>query len=118
MSLLLRRTPLLARLPLLARAASSSSASTSTSTPAPLSLQAQEPAPAQSPNVATPWSADQAPKSAAFADPRFEQTDYGLQPDGLSAMGLVAEAKVMMVKGRTAVCNGGEWCGGVSGVSG
>ncbi|RSH80585.1 uncharacterized protein EHS24_009167 [Apiotrichum porosum] len=103
---LLRRTPLLFRsVPFLARAASSSIASGSA--PAPLNLAPEPKAPGQSPNVATPWSENQEPKSAAFAATRFEQTKFDLQPDGLSAMGLVSEQPITMVHGRRAVCNGG-----------
>jgi hypothetical protein len=102
MSLLRLRTPL-ARLPALARASSS------LPTPAPLSM-APTP-PAQSPNVAAPWSENQEPKADAFAQARFEQTAFGLQPDGLSAMGLVNEVPIVKLASRRAVCDGGECLG-------
>lgn len=66
-------------------------------------------APPQSPNVPTPWSKHQNPKPHAWDNPRFEQINVPLQPDGLSAMGLVHEQPVVKLHARTAVCNGGEW---------
>jgi NADH dehydrogenase (ubiquinone) Fe-S protein 6 len=62
----------------------------------------------QSPNVPSTWSTTQQPKPAAYSDPRFEQTDFSLQPNSLSAMGMVAQDPVRMVTGRKAVCDGGE----------
>lgn len=63
----------------------------------------------QSPNVPTPWSPSQSPRALAMTGPRFEQTHLELQPQPLSAMGLVAEQAVKMVDGRRAICDGGEW---------
>jgi len=107
---LLRPALRLARAPLarpLARFASSS-AEAAVVPAEELNLKPQPAAPAQSPNVPTPWSDNQEPKKDAFNQARFEQTDYALQPDGLSAMGLVSEQPVVKVQGRKAVCNGGE----------
>lgn len=84
-----------------------SSASGSSSLPK-LNLAPEAPAPAQSPNVPKPWSKGQEPKSEAFKNVRFEQTDYALQPDGLSAMGLIDQQPVVHIQGRRAVCDGGE----------
>lgn len=62
----------------------------------------------QSPNVPGTWSTSQNPKKFVFDGPRFEQTDLSLQPNGLSAMGMVQEDPVRMVNGRRASCDGGE----------
>jgi NADH dehydrogenase (ubiquinone) Fe-S protein 6 len=40
--------------------------------------------------------------------PRFEQTAMDLQPNPLSAMGMVAQDPIRLVDGRRAVCDGGE----------
>lgn len=61
----------------------------------------------QSPNYATTWSTNQAPRPGPGAGPRFEQTNMNLQPNPLSAMEMVAREPIRLVKGRTAVCDGG-----------
>lgn len=62
----------------------------------------------QSPNYPTTWSTSQNPRQAAFGGPRFEQVNFDLQPQPVSAMQLVAEDPVRLVPGRKAVCDGGE----------
>ena len=62
----------------------------------------------QSPNVAHTWSTSQMPRKEVYAGPRFEQTALDLQPNSLSAQGMVAEDPVRIVQGRKATCDGGE----------
>lgn len=64
----------------------------------------------QSPNVPTTWSTSQNPKPHAYNNARFEQTVLEMQPNPMSAMGMVAEDPIRLVEGRRAVCDGGEWC--------
>ncbi|KAI0689591.1 zinc-finger domain-containing protein [Cytidiella melzeri] len=61
----------------------------------------------QSPNYASPWSTSQAPRPQGRSGPRFEQTAMELQPMPLSAMELIANEPIRVVKGRKAVCDGG-----------
>lgn len=61
----------------------------------------------QSPNYATTWSTNQAPRPGPGAGPRFEQTNMDLQPNPLSAMEMVAREPIRLVRGRTAACDGG-----------
>lgn len=61
----------------------------------------------QSPNYATTWSTNQAPRPGPGSGPRFEQTDMELQPAPLSAMELIAEEPIRVVHGRKASCDGG-----------
>jgi NADH dehydrogenase (ubiquinone) Fe-S protein 6 len=63
----------------------------------------------QSPNYATTWSTNQAPRPGPGTGPRFEQTNMNLQPNPLSAMEMVAREPIRLVKGRTAVCDGGAY---------
>ena len=87
-------------------------AKTNMPTPAPPS-ETHQPTPStpkdhqQSPNVPTTWSTSQNPKPRVFDDPRFEQIDLSLQPNSVSAMGMVAEDPVRLVLGRRATCDGG-----------
>jgi NADH dehydrogenase (ubiquinone) Fe-S protein 6 len=62
----------------------------------------------QSPNYPTTWTTNQRPRPAAGSGPRFEQTDMGLQPNPLSAMELINNEPIRVVKGRKAVCDGGD----------
>ncbi|KAK1925452.1 zinc-finger domain-containing protein [Papiliotrema laurentii] len=61
----------------------------------------------QSPNVPTTWSTSQNPKPHAYNNARFEQTVLEMQPNPMSAMGMVAEDPIRLVEGRRAVCDGG-----------
>ncbi|VDB99650.1 unnamed protein product [Peniophora sp. CBMAI 1063] len=100
------RTPALRRL---ARAASSSSPSSS-SVPAetPKGNSPGTVAGSQSPNYPTQWSLNQRARPTPTDGARFEQTIMELQPQPLSAMAMIAEEPVRMVKGRKAVCDGGH----------
>lgn len=62
----------------------------------------------QAPNYATTWSTSQRPRPGPGASPRFEQTAMELQPAPLSAMALIAEEPIRLVKGRKATCDGGK----------
>ncbi|KAH6917390.1 NADH:ubiquinone oxidoreductase kDa subunit [Coprinopsis sp. MPI-PUGE-AT-0042] len=61
----------------------------------------------QAPNFPTTWSTNQRIRPTAGSSPRFEQTNMELQPTPLSAMEMIAQEPVRMVKGRKAVCDGG-----------
>jgi len=61
----------------------------------------------QSPNFATTWTTSQHPRPVAGENPRFEQTAMDLQPNPLSAMGLIANEPVRLVHARKAICDGG-----------
>jgi len=61
----------------------------------------------QSPNYPSTWTANQRPRPAAGSGPRFEQTDMELQPNPLSAMEMINNEPIRVVKGRKAVCDGG-----------
>lgn len=99
------RTPALRHL---TRAASSSSASSS-SVPAetPKGNSPGTVAGSQSPNYPTQWSLNQRARPTPTDGARFEQTILELQPQPLSAMAMIAEEPVRIVKGRKAVCDGG-----------
>ncbi|KAL6910510.1 hypothetical protein GGI43DRAFT_378477 [Trichoderma evansii] len=66
----------------------------------------------QAPNRAAVWSRSQKPRSTAMTGPRFEQTDFSLQPQPYSAMDLVHKVPVTWTHDRIVSCNGG---GGASG---
>ncbi|KOS19220.1 Lactobacillus shifted protein [Escovopsis weberi] len=72
--------------------------------------QAKEPS--QAPNRLSVWSRSQKPRSQAMTGPRFEQTDFSLQPQPLSAMEMVHKVPVKWVHERTVVCDGGGGAGG------
>ncbi|KAG7527597.1 hypothetical protein FFLO_06776 [Filobasidium floriforme] len=61
----------------------------------------------QAPNHPSTWSTSQNPKKHAFSGPRFEQVNFSLQPQPISAMAMVAEDPVRLVPGRKATCDGG-----------
>lgn len=63
----------------------------------------------QSPNVAHTWSTSQMPKKEVYAGARFEQTALQMQPNSLSAQGMVSQDPIRMVNGRKATCDGGEF---------
>jgi len=69
-------------------------------------LSTSPPAP-QSPNYPTTWSTNQRARPVGKSGPRFEQTAMELQPNPLSAMGLVSNEPIRLVDGRKAVCDGG-----------
>ncbi|KND03279.1 uncharacterized protein SPPG_02330 [Spizellomyces punctatus DAOM BR117] len=61
----------------------------------------------QAANRADVWSAHQQKKSVAMTGPRFEQTDFSLQPNPLSAQELIDKVPVTFVEARRVACNGG-----------
>ncbi|KAI0706139.1 hypothetical protein BC835DRAFT_1403605 [Cytidiella melzeri] len=85
--------------PLARLASSSSSVPSAVSSPSTVAP--------QSPNYASPWSTSQTPRPQGRSGPRFEQTAMELQPMPLSAMELIANEPIRVVKGRKAVCDGG-----------
>ncbi|PHH91303.1 hypothetical protein CDD83_1007 [Cordyceps sp. RAO-2017] len=62
---------------------------------------------AQAPNRADIWSRSQRPRATAMTGPRFEQTDFDLQPQPLSAMELIHKQPVRWTHDRIATCEGG-----------
>jgi NADH dehydrogenase (ubiquinone) Fe-S protein 6 len=62
----------------------------------------------QAPNHPSTWSTSQNPKKHAFSGPRFEQVNFSLQPQPVSAMVMVAQDPVRLVPGRKATCDGGK----------
>ncbi|KAL7798351.1 hypothetical protein V8C37DRAFT_199283 [Trichoderma ceciliae] len=61
----------------------------------------------QAPNRVAVWSRSQKPRSTAMSGPRFEQTDFTLQPQPYSAMELVHKVPVTWTHERTVSCDGG-----------
>ncbi|KAI8921892.1 ubiquinone oxidoreductase 20 kd subunit [Powellomyces hirtus] len=61
----------------------------------------------QAANRATVWSEHQQKKAVAMTGARFEQTDFDLQPNPLSAQELIAQVPVKMVSARRVACDGG-----------
>ncbi|KAK0389427.1 hypothetical protein NLU13_3002 [Sarocladium strictum] len=66
----------------------------------------------QAPNRVGTWSRNQQPRSKAMNGPRFEQTDFDLQPQPDSAMMLVHQVPVKWTHSRIVACEGG---GGATG---
>ncbi|PHH63571.1 hypothetical protein CDD81_5663 [Ophiocordyceps australis] len=66
----------------------------------------------QEPNRKDIWSRSQNPRSSAMTGPRFEQTDFDLQPQPLSAMVMVHKQPVRWTHSRVVACDGS---GGSSG---
>ncbi|EXF81117.1 hypothetical protein COL5a_010719 [Colletotrichum fioriniae] len=66
----------------------------------------------QAPNRSLVWSRSQKPRAEAMTGPRFEQTDFSLQPQPHSAMELVHKEPVRWTHARVVACDGG---GGPSG---
>ncbi|CAM1505621.1 Fc.00g112580.m01.CDS01 [Cosmosporella sp. VM-42] len=66
----------------------------------------------QAPNRQGIWSRSQKPRSKAMTGPRFEQTDFSLQPQALSAMELVHKQPVIWTHKRMVACEGGGGPGG------
>ncbi|QPH01795.1 hypothetical protein C2857_005998 [Epichloe festucae Fl1] len=61
----------------------------------------------QAPNRADIWSRSQKPRSKAMTGPRFEQTDFDLQPQPLSAIEMIHEERVRWTHDRVVACDGG-----------
>ena len=82
-------------------------ASTSSVTPSDAKVSKSEVAVHQAPNYPTTWSTSQLPCPGLHSGPRFEQTDMSLQPNPLSALELIAQEPIRLVKERKAACDGG-----------
>ncbi|TPX14344.1 uncharacterized protein E0L32_005540 [Thyridium curvatum] len=61
----------------------------------------------QAPNRAGIWARSQQPRDKAMTGPRFEQTDFSLQPQPWSAMELVHKQPVRWTHDRIVACDGG-----------
>ncbi|KJZ78999.1 hypothetical protein HIM_01772 [Hirsutella minnesotensis 3608] len=61
----------------------------------------------QAPNRTEVWSRSQRPRSTAMTGPRFEQTDFDLQPQPLSAMEMIHKQPVTWTHNRIVACEGG-----------
>ncbi|KAK3313507.1 zinc-finger domain-containing protein [Apodospora peruviana] len=61
----------------------------------------------QAPNRSEIWSRSQRPRSQAMTGPRFEQTDFSLQPQPYSAMELIHKEPVRWTHARMVSCDGG-----------
>ncbi|KAK4140536.1 lactobacillus shifted protein [Dichotomopilus funicola] len=96
-------------------APTSSSSSSSTTTPAaasttapPQVVEGAEPTSiAQAPNRHDVWSRSQRSRSAAMVGPRFEQTDFELQPRPYAAIELIHKQPVRWTHDRVVACDGG-----------
>ncbi|KIH92981.1 NADH dehydrogenase (ubiquinone) Fe-S protein 6 [Sporothrix brasiliensis 5110] len=66
----------------------------------------------QAPNRSGVWTRNQQPREKAMTGPRFEQTDFSLQPQPYSAMELVHQEPVRWTHDRIVACDGG---GGAAG---
>jgi NADH dehydrogenase (ubiquinone) Fe-S protein 6 len=62
----------------------------------------------QAPNRNKTWSLSQQSKEKAMTGPRFEQTDFSVQPAPLSAQELISKVPVKFVDSRVVSCDGGE----------
>ncbi|KAF4470174.1 NADH dehydrogenase (ubiquinone) Fe-S 6 [Fusarium albosuccineum] len=61
----------------------------------------------QAPNRVGVWSRSQRPRSQAMTGPRFEQTDFSLQPQPKSAIEMIHKQPVRWTHDRIVSCNGG-----------
>ncbi|KAK1769347.1 hypothetical protein QBC33DRAFT_513561 [Phialemonium atrogriseum] len=61
----------------------------------------------QAPNRADIWAPSQRPRSKAMTGPRFEQTNYDLQPQPYAAIELIHQQPVRWTHERVVVCEGG-----------
>ncbi|KAL1868238.1 hypothetical protein VTK73DRAFT_3765 [Phialemonium thermophilum] len=66
----------------------------------------------QAPNRTEIWSRSQRPRSEAMTGPRFEQTDFALQPQAYAAIELIHKQPVRWTHERVVACDGG---GGATG---
>ncbi|VUC28320.1 unnamed protein product [Clonostachys rosea] len=66
----------------------------------------------QAPNRLGVWSRSQKPRSQAMTGPRFEQTDFSVQPQAKAAIELIHKEPVRWTHDRIVACDGG---GGPSG---
>ncbi|KAK5631983.1 hypothetical protein RRF57_007697 [Xylaria bambusicola] len=61
----------------------------------------------QAPNRTEIWSRSQRPRAAAMQGPRFEQTDFDLQPAPKAAIELIHKQPVRWTHDRMVACDGG-----------
>ncbi|KAL6869539.1 hypothetical protein ACO1O0_000865 [Amphichorda felina] len=61
----------------------------------------------QAPNRLGIWSRSQKPRSQAMIGPRFEQTDFDLQPQPKSAIEMIHKEPVRWTHERMVACEGG-----------
>ncbi|KAI2639724.1 zinc-finger domain-containing protein [Hypomontagnella submonticulosa] len=61
----------------------------------------------QAPNRKEIWSRSQRPRAAAMTGPRFEQTDFDLQPQPKAAIELIHRQPVRWTHDRVVACDGG-----------
>ncbi|KAK4137171.1 hypothetical protein BT67DRAFT_438427 [Trichocladium antarcticum] len=61
----------------------------------------------QAPNRAEIWSRNQRPRAVAMTGPRFEQTDFELQPRPYAAIELIHKQPVRWTHDRMVACDGG-----------
>ncbi|KAI1267362.1 hypothetical protein F5Y18DRAFT_336173 [Xylariaceae sp. FL1019] len=61
----------------------------------------------QAPNRTEIWSRSQKPRAAAMTGPRFEQTDFDLQPASKAAIELIHRQPVRWTHDRVVACDGG-----------
>ncbi|KAI1417569.1 zinc-finger domain-containing protein [Hypoxylon sp. FL1857] len=61
----------------------------------------------QAPNRKEIWSRSQRPRAAAMKGPRFEQTDFDLQPQPKAAIELIHKQPVRWTHDRVVACDGG-----------
>ncbi|KAG5746151.1 hypothetical protein H9Q69_011235 [Fusarium xylarioides] len=61
----------------------------------------------QAPNRVGIWSRSQRPRSQAMTGPRFEQTDFDLQPQPKAAIEMIHKQPVTWTHERIVACNGG-----------
>ncbi|CAJ2509955.1 Uu.00g058550.m01.CDS01 [Anthostomella pinea] len=61
----------------------------------------------QAPNRTEIWSRHQRPRAQAMTGPRFEQTDFDLQPQPKAAIELIHKQPVRWTHDRVVACDGG-----------
>ncbi|KAI1393704.1 zinc-finger domain-containing protein [Hypoxylon trugodes] len=61
----------------------------------------------QAPNRKEIWSRSQKPRAAAMTGPRFEQTDFALQPQSKAAIELIHRQPVRWTHDKVVACDGG-----------
>ncbi|RYP36813.1 hypothetical protein DL767_003203 [Monosporascus sp. MG133] len=61
----------------------------------------------QAPNREEIWSRSQKPRAVAMSGPRFEQTDFSLQPQPMAAIELIHRQPVRWTHERIVACEGG-----------
>ncbi|KAK1751781.1 lactobacillus shifted protein-like protein [Echria macrotheca] len=90
-----------------AAAASSTVAKTESSTTPSKTAETEVVVKKQAPNRAEVWSRSQRPRAEAMTGPRFEQTDFDLQPQPYAAIELIHKEPVRWTHERVVACDGG-----------